>query len=98
LTESDSKEKILDLLIENTALGWDKKKLVITNLDDEVNQIIERGLANGAAAAKLCGAGGSGFVLFLAKPERIQKLRDSFPASQVVTPLFDSQGVQVNEL
>lgn len=41
---------------------------------DEVDGLVDRGLANGAAGAKLLGAGGGGFVLFLCEPERRERL------------------------
>ena len=98
LRNATSEEKVRDTLIAATREGWNRKKAYIPYIDSEVNQIIEHGLSNGAEAAKLCGAGGSGFVLFIAKPENLRKLQNAFPPSQVVLPLFENCGVIVNEV
>lgn len=97
ITRTESKEDVYEILAKATKRGWEQKKLYMSEIDPEVNQIINHGYANGADAAKLCGAGGSGFVLLLAKPENIQGLKNAFPASQVVMPLFENNGVIVNE-
>ncbi len=48
-----------------------------------VTSLIDIGLASGALAAKLCGAGGSGFVLFLLKNEINEGFLDKFPITRI---------------
>ena len=49
----------------------------------QVQNLIDTGLASGALAAKLCGAGGSGFVLFLLKNEIHEEFLSKFPVTRV---------------
>ena len=91
-------EKILALLIEGTNEGWFRKQRQISNIDSEVEQIIKIGMNKGAQAAKLCGAGGSGFVLFLCDPERANEVRKAFAQTQVVVPKIVDYGAIAYEI
>lgn len=91
-------EEVLALLIEGTNEGWVRKQRQILAIDAEVNEIIKTGMNNGAQAAKLCGAGGAGFVLFLCDPERANAVRKAFPQTQVVVPKIVRNGVTTYEI
>jgi D-glycero-alpha-D-manno-heptose-7-phosphate kinase len=49
--------------------SWELKKIVSNQSENErVNTLINRGISLGAYGGKLCGAGGSGFILFIVDP------------------------------
>ena len=57
-------------LADAMAAAWELKRTIMGGvLDPDVEQLIERGRNQGALAGRLCGAGGSGFVLFLTEPD-----------------------------
>lgn len=63
---------------------WQIKKSIeksITN--DKIDAIVQTGLANGAVGAKLLGAGGGGFVLFLTPPEHQKQVTDALNLKEV---------------
>ena len=47
-------------------------------LNPSVKKVIEMARSNGASAAKLCGAGGSGFVLVMCEPTNLENLIKTF--------------------
>jgi D-glycero-alpha-D-manno-heptose-7-phosphate kinase len=98
IEQTNNPEKILALLIEGTNEGWLRKQRQISNIDAEVEQIIKIGMNKGAQAAKLCGAGGSGFVLFLCDPERAYNVRKAFAQTQVVVPKIVNYGASAYEI
>ncbi len=60
----------VETLARSMHTAWDLKRRILGGvLDPDVDMIIDRGMANGALAGRLCGAGGSGFVLFLTHPD-----------------------------
>ena len=74
LSNSSLQEKFEDLCLAIN-LAWSfKVKLSESTLDSKVQEKIDEGLARGAFAGRLCGAGGTGFLLFLVPP----LLRESF--------------------
>lgn len=93
-----SEIEILDLLILATQEGWQRKQKQIREVHPEVSKIVQIGERHGAQAAKLCGAGGSGFVLFLTRPELMGNLQSAFSADQVVRPRIENEGVSVFEI
>jgi len=53
-------------LADAMSIAWDIKRSIIgTFVDSDFDQLIERGCHQGALAGRLCGAGGSGLILFL---------------------------------
>jgi D-glycero-alpha-D-manno-heptose-7-phosphate kinase len=83
-------EMICDLMTEN----WKIKKSIEERSTSGIDALITFGLANGAESAKLCGAGGSGYVLFLGQPDGIENLKKTAVFDSVLDFKFDSQGVQ----
>lgn len=72
-------ENNIDLISECINESWNLKKALGQKVtSDEIDNIIDIGLAHGAKAAKLCGAGESGFVLFVAPPETLGSLLHKF--------------------
>ena len=98
IKERSNPEVVLRILAEGMKEGWLMKKRQIAEVDIEVHDIIKKGISKGASAAKLCGAGGSGFVLFICDPESVNSVRNSFSQSQVVIPKVVNSGVSANEI
>ena len=72
-------ESTIQLLTECINESWNlKKKLDPKVSNSEVDDIINLGFKNGAQAAKLCGAGESGFILFIAPPWALIGLTNVF--------------------
>jgi D-glycero-alpha-D-manno-heptose-7-phosphate kinase len=63
---ADSGVEVLGKAIQHS---WELKKIISNQIENErVNSLIKRGISAGAFGGKLCGAGGSGFVLFIVEP------------------------------
>jgi D-glycero-alpha-D-manno-heptose-7-phosphate kinase len=59
---------------------WALKKAVFPQAsNEEIDDVVMRGLRAGALGAKLLGAGGSGFVLFLVPPDLRSMFLEHFP-------------------
>lgn len=71
-----------------------KKKSNPPGLVDEHEHLISQGLRSGATAAKLLGAGGGGFLLFLVEPEVAGKFSSSFSNFKLFRPGLDYDGVK----
>jgi len=63
-----------------------RKRLAPNITTPQMDQLVATALANGAEAAKVCGAGGGGCIAFLCTPERKQ---------DVVRALSESEGAEV---
>lgn len=61
----------------------------------EIDDMYERGLKAGAWGGKLLGAGGGGFLLLFAPPERHEKLRAAFPNHQLLSVRINAPGSQI---
>ena len=83
-------KSISELLLEN----WRIKRSVSNRSSEGIDELIAFGLKNGAMSAKLCGAGGSGYVLFLGQPDGILNLRTKVEMKSVVDFEFGSKGVE----
>lgn len=75
--------------------GWTLKKIISGHRPSGVDQIIERGIQQGAISGKLCGAGGSGFALFLVPPERLASFKASFNENDLILPSLIESGVEI---
>lgn len=74
--------------------SWDlKKKSSPAAHMDIANRIVERGRSAGAMAAKLLGAGGGGFVLFLVDESNIEGFSNEFHAERLIQVRPDLSGV-----
>jgi D-glycero-alpha-D-manno-heptose-7-phosphate kinase len=63
-----------------------RKRLAATITTPQMDQLVEKALANGAEAAKVCGAGGGGCIAFLCTPGR---------RADVESALATEEGVEV---
>ena len=74
--------------------SWElKKKSNPPGLVDEHELTMQQGLLSGATAAKLLGAGGGGFLLFLVEPEHAGKFSKSMSDFKLFRPGLDFTGV-----
>jgi D-glycero-alpha-D-manno-heptose-7-phosphate kinase len=69
LIDGDLKE-FADLMNEETK---ERKKLHRSIIPKNINKLIKSGMENGAVAAKVCGAGGGGSVLFFGDKTKLKK-------------------------
>jgi D-glycero-alpha-D-manno-heptose-7-phosphate kinase len=77
-TSNDSPERKIESLAKVMNEGWAiKSSISEENRNEDVNDLINLCLQNGALAARLCGAGGSGFLLLISKPFLRDKLIES---------------------
>jgi D-glycero-alpha-D-manno-heptose-7-phosphate kinase len=63
--------------------------------EDRISTWYRRGLEAGAHGGKLCGAGGGGFLLFCAPPERHAAVKASLPELQPVEFSYDPLGTRI---
>ena len=61
----------------------------------EIDRWYDAAIAAGAAGGKLCGAGGGGFLLFIAKPEKHQAVREALAGLTQVPVVHEVHGSQV---
>jgi galactokinase/mevalonate kinase-like predicted kinase len=64
-------------------------------VSEQVKEIIDIGFDNGASAAKLCGAGGSGFVLVLFEERNLENLKEAYRNYKIIFPKITSAGSQI---
>ena len=64
-----------------------RKRLAATITTPQMDQLVEKALANGAEAAKVCGAGGGGCIAFLCKSGRRKDVEVALAAEEGVEVL-----------
>lgn len=77
--------------------SWIAKKATAAGVSNErIDQLYEFGLANGALGGKVSGAGGGGFIFFIAYPDRRYKLMEALRTQNaIVDPVsFCDVGVE----
>lgn len=58
--------------------GWEMKRQLASAISNaEINRHYDLAIAAGAEGGKLCGAGGGGFLMFIVKPERRERVRQA---------------------
>ena len=83
------------LLANGVNDAWKLKQEYTTKISEQVRHIINTGFNNGASAAKLCGAGGSGFVLILFEEQNLENLKVAFREHKIIFPRVTSRGTEV---
>lgn len=75
--------------------GWQLKRVLSRNISsDYIDHLYERGRKAGAIGGKLLGAGGGGFLLLFAEPDRQPKIREAMNLLEVPFT-FESSGSTV---
>jgi D-glycero-alpha-D-manno-heptose-7-phosphate kinase len=73
--------------------SWVAKRSLESSLSNSyIDDMYRTGLEAGAIGGKLLGAGGGGFLLFFARPEKHSRLRSAFADSPVVDVKVDAPG------
>lgn len=76
--------------------SWALKRSLASNISPPaIDDIYERGRKSGAIGGKLLGAGGGGFMLFFAKPEDHNKIRDELKELLWVPFKFSNKGSEI---
>lgn len=76
--------------------SWNIKKQTSLDISNtEIDDLIMKGLKNGALGAKLLGAGQAGFVLFLVEPESKEFFINAFQNRKIMTVQLDFEGSKI---
>lgn len=76
--------------------AWQAKRSLHAVISaSEIDEMYDRGLKAGAWGGKLLGAGGGGFLLFFAPPERHETLRAAFASHQLLSVKVNAPGSQI---
>ncbi len=76
--------------------GWlEKRKLASGITNSTIDEWYARARAHGAIGGKLLGAGGGGFLLFFARPERHADITQALPELRPVPFRFEPQGSKI---
>lgn len=80
------------LLHEN----WILKKTLTNGISDQyVDRVYDTALKNGAEGGKIMGAGGGGFMILFADPDKHQKIIDSIPEFKHESFGFEAEGSKI---
>jgi D-glycero-alpha-D-manno-heptose-7-phosphate kinase len=102
LAQRDEVDEMRDLLVDSAwqRVGalmmrqWERKRTLPGVTDAGIDAAITSGCAAGAYGAKLCGAGGAGFLLFVAPPDRHPAIRTAV-AGRWLPGTITSRGAHV---
>lgn len=72
-----------------------KRSLELSVSNDEIDSLYAAGLAAGAWGGKLLGAGGGGFILFMAPPEAHIRLQQAFAGRFIMPCQLEAPGSQI---
>ena len=76
--------------------GWQRKKQLSPLVcPPEVEALHSQALKLGAYGGKLLGAGGGGFILFLAEPDRLSALAQTFCEKEQIRPGLGAEGAKL---
>lgn len=76
--------------------GWQMKRQLASTVSNAViDDWYQRGLSAGATGGKLCGAGGGGFLLFLAEPDRHEAILAALNDLTSVPIRYEAHGSRV---
>lgn len=83
----------IDALGEVLHTGWCYKKELASNIsNDQIDDLYERAMHNGASGGKLLGAGGGGFLLFYVKSDKKNDVRKALSTLFELKFKFDNTG------
>ena len=75
---------------------WQLKKQTGKEISkDSIDELYKKGISAGALGGKLLGAGGGGFLLFYARPEKQESVREALKDLMEVPFSFENSGTQV---
>ena len=92
-------DNLLELLCSALNTSWSLKRNFGPQVaPSNVDMLISKGLSAGAVAAKLCGAGGAGFILFMVPESSSNQCRRALGMEKTLEFSFTSGGAQTWEL
>jgi D-glycero-alpha-D-manno-heptose-7-phosphate kinase len=95
LESRDDTEKLPHRIAEMLHESWlIKKRLAASVTLNEIDELYEFCLANGALGGKLCGAGGGGFLLMVVPPEKRARFEEAVGPRRCVRFQIDPHGTQ----
>jgi D-glycero-alpha-D-manno-heptose-7-phosphate kinase len=95
LESRDDVERLPHRIAEMLHKSWIIKKKLAANVTlNEIDELYELCLANGALGGKLCGAGGGGFLLMVVPPEKRAKFEETVGPRRCVSFQIDPHGTQ----
>ena len=77
---------LLNVISDGVKQTNEVKNSISHIINSQTLKQIKIGINSGAMAAKLCGAGGSGFILFICDPNQIKKIATVFPEENIIFP------------
>ena len=83
--------KYLESAVQN---GWDLKQKFATITEPRIHQVMKVAREKNIDSLKLCGAGGSGFVLLMAEPDQLQSFESDLNGFKFIKPKIDRFGCQ----
>ena len=83
------------LLADGVNEAWTLKQEYTSEISPQIRNIIDIGFKSGASAAKLCGAGGSGFVLILFDEHNLENLKAAYRDHKVIFPRITNKGSEI---
>lgn len=93
--ENENSESMIDEIGRMLNEAWYTKRSLSTAVStDRIDAIHEKALALGAHGAKLCGAGGGGFMLVLAPSRLKARFDEAFGTGNVLKVAIDEQGAR----
>jgi D-glycero-alpha-D-manno-heptose-7-phosphate kinase len=86
----------IDILGDYLKEAWMRKKELSTNISNlSIDNLYQKGIANGATGGKLLGAGGGGFMLFYVPKEKHIQFVNNMTNFRPFNFLFDFEGTQI---
>jgi D-glycero-alpha-D-manno-heptose-7-phosphate kinase len=84
--------EVFKVLAAAVRAGWNLKQQFTSITDGTVDHVIGAALESDVTAFKLCGAGGSGFVLLMAEPSQLDALKEKLSGFKFLKPRIDLDG------
>lgn len=86
----------LDMVGEILNETWQQKKLMVDTISNqEIDQMYEKALKAGALGGKICGAGAGGFLLLYAQRERQNKVREALSEYRELPFFLERHGSKI---
>ena len=95
ISRSSKPSDSFDAIREAVHLGWGLKKKFTSTLHPKVEEVEFILKDFPEVAMKLCGAGGTGFVLLLAEPKTLKELKKAMPNHKTISPKVDHEGAKI---
>jgi D-glycero-alpha-D-manno-heptose-7-phosphate kinase len=86
----------LDVFADLMNYNWERKKKLASGItNNQIEEIYQYGLSNGAYGGKLLGAGGGGFLLFIVPDKNLKRFNKSFNKHMRLKIKIDNSGSKI---